>query len=1661
MGTPPFDYDAAFGTSDSTTKDEPLQPNIPTFDWNAAFGGSPVQTSAQKFITSVQVSPYNPGLLAGTPVEAPAAPDEPLTPKRFVSDATLMKGEPKGTEAYRTGEGRADYLIRKQQEYLHSPQKIADDMRNTSTISAAPEGWDAFKQKLANTRIFTDRSLVEFDQGNDSGFSIGMPFAHPVETAKGLVLGLPHFVADLVRQPFLLAIDKLEPGSGYLLPEEREQYKREVVANYAGLIVGGAMGEVATEMRIGRDVLKTGVSKALTDEVAAKTVTAGELAAIGETVAAAHQAESSLLGKIQRGIIEGSTGGATTGFFAGRTDKERRDLAATYAILALPAGIAFEAGKSIIHGDAAGPNTQIADDARQLSLIRQVQDAASHNADDAVASFFALSTAGDLAQAIPHMHLDRPVIVQGVARAPEVVGTEAYATHLRPDGRYDVAYGLHNYGNDAPEVFHFGAYEGGPGNPDASITGPEGTWGEGLYFAKKEKGIEGIVPSIQFKSPKATEGELRAFQINPQAKLFNLEAPVDMALVGKIMGDIAPEGQALLRDSMRRGEFKTNQDLYDVMTRDFDFGELHGGARTATNEHLKAAGFDGIEDAREISIFPTRETALVAASRAVTEAHTKSSFGASGFFPEEVVSFLGKDYQHDNFIVGKDGNVETHVLRDADGNKIEVPAGSVQHGSDMLVNSIVLDKASAQNALFKKFKGFADAAGDKPFDQVVQEYMDKEGLRTNQYAAVRKFLSDRYGEQLRNEHLSPKEMVAYKRIVHELNAYQTKSGATLADQATANGMFVESYAGSLRVRDTKTGEILGRFQNVPDATQFVNSVVVDRTVDLTPGGGGGLPPDGINQGLMSVPPPAGGPQTATYNFIKDGVIGQMRDWFNTTALGTHITGMRAIMTSLDNQLGTELFAKIYSPLQIATQRKYGAMFKDMRRLSSTSKLARGLKMDELGAVTSSLETMAPDDMVKQGGLFKSRAFTDREIEGAQWFVEHQIDIKKAFTYRRALINLERKGRFASSLESDRIGAVRKLQASLNVDEAHVEAARIIGAVLAKNKPGELSIYGMLRLADGLMDGHVSPEKFMEKNNFTPQQRQLHDELKSHFSDLASTFDIPDEQQLGGYFAHLRNYKDNQVMVGPDGAPIFVSELLRTGELSEYDRDPINVMARYINMGYTDKFTAEHLDNAYSYLNKSMQKLVRDGKISPKEADHLNTLLTDNYINELRGVPHASTSFSERMFNGILNKLNVETSVSVRRDLVNTFLSLSSSAAIGFRPVQGIRDFHNLTSVYFSRFGPERTAKLFTIMHQVTPQQLIDAGIIKSFERGEGIPTAMAREGTTPTLSPVSVLTAQERLNNTLSGKTQPYREAIQRAADAGIKWGLQHNVYQWAHAASYLESSTRVLKELNKLSLGEYGKGAEAKQKAYDRLFLNSYDLPVAKEFDRMVTEGKFTEASDLLGRATSFETVSTFGLANHPAGWGTNTGRLFGQFGNWPVWARTTLARMLSRGTKAERARVAIRFGMTQGSLALASASLGLNLNSWYLPTAAPLFQAGQSLAAASQDYDDDVTKDMKQAAAAIVLGVPGSALFRGGPAFGVIGSAIEAGQGTQAGLNEGVRALSQAPLLAVPGSFLLRDIYEGVDMAQNGDSPVSAWLRAFGVRSTLDESLLNPGGR
>jgi hypothetical protein len=528
---------------------------------------------------------------------------------------------------------------------------------------------------------------------------------------------------------------------------------------------------------------------------------------------------------------------------------------------------------------------------------------------------------------------------------------------------------------------------------------------------------------------------------------------------------------------------------------------------------------------------------------------------------------------------------------------------------------------------------------------------------------------------------------------------------------------------------------------------------------------------------------------------------------------------------------------------------------------------------------------------------------------------------------------------------------------------------------------------------------------------SPAHLEAASKLDALYSQVAKFLNV--DERITNYFNHFKAYTDlpdatparlrSATLRGAiDEMPAIASEMIRSGEMNVYETDPIRGIVQYINTSFSRQHFNEQWKNSRNAAVEHLQQITKGREAAAR--------VINEYVGGMRGATAPSDELGQAAMNKFMDAMGFEARPEIRGDIINTFLAASSGAMLGFRPAQGVRDFTQFAKIYYSRFGVSR----------------FNNGLVAAFKRdadGVRMIDKLAQEGTVPGLS-VLQFASENELAEGITGKTGKVKEAIFKASELGLQLSAQHNAYALAHAIAYLDTRNLAAEALGALSRGDITKDA-----AYKKLFMNSYDLPVAEGFDRLVSAGKMNEATEYLAQATGTETAFIFGLQNHPYGWGTNVGKIASQFGTWAVWTRNYLTRLAGRGTAGERAASMARFASAEVATGLAGKTLGYNMRSWYL--------------------------------------APGI-IFMGGPAFD-LAQQIEDAAGLRGKMRQQVATSSlsrgQVPLLSqmIPGASAFSDYVQAWKLSQQRFGPVAVLGKALGFsvdrsqRSFLDELMGN----
>lgn len=865
--------------------------------------------------------------------------------------------------------------------------------------------------------------------------------------------------------------------------------------------------------------------------------------------------------------------------------------------------------------------------------------------------------------------------------------------------------------------------------------------------------------------------------------------------------------------------------------------------------------------------------------------------------------------------------------------------------------------------------------------------------------------------------ITPEEIKVFKQLRDEIHPTEPSTEPRTFDQirdiASTNGLeLTRTASNTFIVRDRATGAELFRGATKEDAEAFINNSGQDKTVVFD----GNIPIDTDVPGNVTPPPSPGLRVNEPFDFPPNTSVGSMVDLFQS--LTPFIAPFKDWTAAVDNVLGTRMFSEVYLRTQEPHGRSLARSLPWLRKLQSNIEkplLDAKIPKNRWELITDYVETMSREEMLgdpKKGkGLFINRRVNANEKSASDLLIELDIGTHRLYEFirlREQLFDVEARSQKVKELDTaSKEKIIAEITESMPLSErAPITAGVQIFDFIRTQDLNDISLYAVSRLTEAKRTGSLSRSDFAAKNEMTALEMDVARRVESIYSEVAKLPDVPisDAQLIRGYTAH---FAEHQTMVpeqsllnqrGTSRELRFVNELIRSGEINAYDRNPVSSLARYIKNAFNSVEFNDAWNSARRYIDTELGgQFGRDGSLA--------SWVAKSYLTDLRGIPSASTKFTQRAVDSFFKKMGWKMELNIRKDLVNTYLAMANAAFMGARPGLALRDLMQLSIFHYSRFGgvggkrTMRALELATKLGQEGTKELRDAGEL-------------------PTIGIVEFETAAQ-LEASAVGKTMGRLPAMtRRIAETGLTLSGQRNAYEFGYKGVLLETRETAGREINRLVFGEI-----TKEKAYKNIGLDTYNLQTKKAFDQFVTAGEYERAANFLGQQTAREIMGVYGRANHPWGWGTNLGRLMSHFGTWSSNALAFTMGGISRGNRRQRLAFATRFGMTQAGLLAASNAVGINIHSW--------------------------------------LTIPGL-FFTGGPAAQtamLIGTALT-GYGNDRDiarrrLMQLFPASNDPRSMFIPGSYVVGDWLQAIN---NADNPIEFFARGFSIplkrgRSWLDD--------
>lgn len=740
----------------------------------------------------------------------------------------------------------------------------------------------------------------------------------------------------------------------------------------------------------------------------------------------------------------------------------------------------------------------------------------------------------------------------------------------------------------------------------------------------------------------------------------------------------------------------------------------------------------------------------------------------------------------------------------------------------------------------------------------------------------------------------------------------------LGRRFTANDLLVQPQDGRMIVRSRVTGKVLG----VVDTIDDLADIAPDLTGAFNAGKGGGgtkLPPP--NRMFFGESPAGSAPRGSWASKLD--VLRITSYWVQPTQYF-----FKAIENLFPN---AKVYTEFFRPIQEGLYKFNAARAPWIKVVSEiSSKLLKGVDPVRRTLLFDYLEAMTPDE-VKAGRL--PRPMNAEEVGAAESFAEifksnanADLSVKRVMRVR----DMRARVRDIEGISpKHRQKLLDDFVASLDGGELSPNEIAFDELLSARRHTPTFSHYAITDLMSAILTDRKGRADFAKIHGLTGAELGAAAAIENVYKSLANVFGIKDAKRINGYISHIRKYSDlGEVRVKelyPELNKIeqeFFANLPRVGNIVELNKDPIDVLLRYINAGFRSQHLSTGMMDARIAANEAASVIANTKHKHARLAGEALKRHTEAFLKEVNesstdveALTHAaymeymkSHGIGQDAANGTLSAF-----LSAYNPLSsNALLKNIEFAAQGFRPIAGIRDLVAFTQIFTMRFGVDYLAdgaKNFSTIWK--SRKLLQ-------ELGETPGLAM-------TFAESSTEQATREALDAVMGNVQMLPAAFDALREAGFKASLQPTVYELAHAFTYSIVKGRALE-----SMGKFMKKHIGRSELENQIHLDTYSPATIQKFNELLEAGKIEQAATFLAKDAGYEIVGHFGKANSPRLMWNQWGRVLGQFGQWPAWFLNVSADLLTRGKGKTRAKNAAYIAASVGAFAAAQSATGFNLQSW-----------------------------------------------------------------------------------------------------------------------------------
>lgn len=814
------------------------------------------------------------------------------------------------------------------------------------------------------------------------------------------------------------------------------------------------------------------------------------------------------------------------------------------------------------------------------------------------------------------------------------------------------------------------------------------------------------------------------------------------------------------------------------------------------------------------------------------------------------------------------------------------------------------------------------------FDLRVRNFADLHGIPRNQIDGFVNFIGQRHAEELRQTYLEPEVRDNYNKVRDRL---QVETGMEPSPLQIISSMdqlplSTEAAQAGYQIRFELNGDLTISKHDVPGANElrfntqdgareFLKTVTQNDGPDLTKPtnipqqtGGAAMPPSGAK------PPNTLGPNDGLSELFDHtdkkafdrGFFGHIVDISRASL--DFLTGRETSFQSVDNLMGTRFWA--ISDRLRGSWDTYTSNVRNFtaKHLDDIGKMMKGLKKEQFANIFRFIESRSSDELMSEMlgkgrdeavNIAKSIASSFRGVNLSQ-----AIEIARKFEE----IKKDMRGLPANEINQE----IGKLAQARKLDARDLAVAGLFEGLRGRDI-NVVPIHEISRLADALMWDAPSQQDFAKLSGMGAKEILIGKRFENLFREASKIKGIPDYQLITGYIAHIRS-QIGRDLPNPEAAVLyqkglggtmegqFVSEFIRTGELSAIELNPYLVAHRYIDSAFKARDFVPAYREAMRDYNGELQKLSSSqvGKGIVRKMEER----TKRYLSDLRGMPAPTNAMIRAGIQSLNDHLGTNLPPTILESLFRGISNITGGALLAFRPYIGLRHLAQFVTHAGVRFGMREMFEGLAMAEK------------------PGAIEALRANGTLRELGFTQLVTPEEEATSMLVKHGGRAWDAYQAFRKVGHEVTLLPTIYEHTFAGVYLGMEKLALDNLTKLQLGKVNKLA-----AYDKLGLDTFAPAFRLEFDKLVSLGKIPEAASLIAKRAAKETIFDYHMSNAPRGWNSIQGKFLTMFGTWPLHATELVNSMLTRGSLRHRVNYAAKFAMAQGAIWLAGRSIGLDL--------------------------------------------------------------------------------------------------------------------------------------